>query len=202
MIEKLDLFFEGKTKKDILYIYAAVILLIGFIIFYFIYPIASEYKQKQTRNYKNNVNTLSQLQTRKNINISQIANLTKTNKKLKLSKNSLYKEMVFFEDLISLLDFAKFDKYKWSSYMKNIVDNAKDEGLELIKFENNIYNDINNSNIDKKMEMEVYLKGNFKNLIYYIYKYENSKELLRINELKVSDKGNYMIKFTLYGYGK
>jgi len=203
MIEKLDLFFEGKSKKDVIYLFVAVAGLIGFVIFYFIYPISSDYRTKEQNNYKANTNKLANLKNKKNNTISKIAYLTKNNKKLKLSKNSLHKEMVFFEDLVSLLDFAKFDKYKWSNYMKNIVDNAKEEGLELVDFQNNIFNDSNNSNsVNKKMEMTINLKGDFKNLIYYAYKYENDKELLRVNELNISDKGNYMIKFTLYGYGK
>ena len=201
MIEKLDLFFEGKTKKDILYMHLAVVLLIGFIVFYFIFPISSSYQKKEENNYKNNVSTLSNLKIRKNTYISQIARLIKTKKRLKLSKNSLYKEQVFFNDLISLLDFAKFDKYKWSKYVTNIVYNSKNEGLELIDFKNNVYNDLNDT-INKKMDIIVNSKGKFKNFITYMYKYEVTKELIRVSELKASDKGEYMIKFTLYGYDK
>jgi len=203
MIKKLDLFFEERSKKDLIYFFIAVAGLIGFVIFYFIYPISSDYRTKQQNNYKANTNKLVDLKNKKNSTISNIAYLIKNNKKLKLSKNSLYKDTIFFQDLVSLLDFAKFDKYKWSNYMKNIVDSAKEEGLELINFQNTIFDDSNDSNhISKKMQMIINLKGNFKNLISYAYKYENNKELLRINELNISDKGNYMIEFTLYGYGK
>jgi ArsR family metal-binding transcriptional regulator len=103
---------------------------------------------------------------------------------------------------VSLLDFAEFNKYKWANYVKNVVDNAKNEGLKLIDFKNELYKDKKNSLINKKMDIIVNVNGEYKNLIYYIYKYENTKELLRVNELKINDKGNYMIKFSLYGYKK
>jgi len=201
MISKLDNFFEGKTKKDIVYIHIAALSLIGFIVFYFIYPISSSYQTREEQHYKNNVNRLNNLKKKKNNYLSQIMYLNRINKQLKLSKISLYKNSTFFDDLVSLLDFAKFDKYKWADYMKNIVYNSKEEGLSLIDFKNNVYND-NNDTINRKMDVIVFSNGKFKNFINYMYKYENTKELLRINELKVSDKGNYMIKFTLYGYDK
>ena len=201
MIKQLDLFFEGKSKKDVLYIHLAAVLFIGFIIFYFVYPVAASYQAEQEKKHKNNVNNLSNLNMQKNSYLGQIVNLTKTKKRLQLSKKSLYKEMVFFNDLVSLLDFAKFDKYKWAYYMKDIVYNAKDEGLDLIKFDNTLYNE-RNGTINRKMDITVNGRGKFKNFISYIYKYENTKQLIRINGLEASDKGEYMIKFTLYGYDK
>ncbi|WP_024790023.1 hypothetical protein [Lebetimonas sp. JH292] len=198
----LDKFFENKTKKDVLYIHIITIFLLGFIIYYFIYPLASSFKTKEEKNHQNNVQTLNHLKIQKNVYITQIANLRKTIKKLELSKNSLHKQKTFFDDLISLLDFAEFNKYKWAEYVRNIVYDAKNEGLKLMNFANSLYKDTKHSYINKKMDIIVNVKGEYKNLIYYIYKYENTKELLRVNELNATDKGEYMIKYTLYGYGK
>jgi len=199
----LDKFFENKTKKDIVYIHLLTIFLIGFIIYYFIYPVSSAFKNNEEKKYSQNTQTLNNLIMQKNVYIAQIANLNKNIKKLSLTKNSLYKQKVFFDDLVSLLDFAEFNKYKWAEYVKNIVYDSKKEGLKLISFENNIYNDKNISSfINKKMDINVFVKGEFKNLIYYLYKYENTKELLRVNEINASDKGEFMIKYTLYGYEK
>jgi hypothetical protein len=133
---------------------------------------------------------------------AQIINLNKTIKELSLTKTTLHKQKLFFDDLVSLLDFAEFNKYKWASYVKNVVKDAKNEGLKLIDFKNKLYNNNDNNYINKKMDITVNVNGEYKNLIYYIYKYENTKELLRVNELNINDKGKYMIKFSLYGYKK
>ncbi|GAX87290.1 conserved hypothetical protein [Lebetimonas natsushimae] len=198
----LDKFFENKTKKDILYIHIMTIFLIGFIIYYFIYPVSSSYQIRQKNNYSHNMEKLNKLKIQKNTFTVQIINLTKTIKKLSLKKISLHKQKLFFDDLVSLLDFAEFNKYKWANYVKNIVHDAKNEGLKLIDFKNELFNDNNNTFINKKMDITVNIKGEYKNLIYYIYKYENTKELLRVNELNINEKGDYMIKFSLYGYKK
>lgn len=196
----LDKFFEQKNKKDILYIHIITIFLIGFVIYYFIYPISLSFKDIQRKTYNQNVQTLNKLKLQKNIFTVQIVNLTKTIKKLSLTKNALKKQKFFFDDLISLLDFAEFNKYKWAEYVKKIVYDAKNEGLKLINFKNTLYSDKNNEFINKKMDIIINIKGGFKNLISYLYKYENTKELLRINELKGNDKGEFMIKYSLYGY--
>jgi hypothetical protein len=196
----LDKFFDGKNKKDILYIHVTAIFLIGFLIYYFIYPISSDFKKKEEENYKQNVTTLNKLKTQKNIFTSQVISLTKRIKRLTLIKNSLYKQKLFFDDLISLLDFAEFDKYKWALYVKNIVYNAKNEGLKLIDFKNYLYNEKDKNFIDKKMDIIINVKGEYKNLISYLYRYENRKELLRVSEFNISDKGEFMIKYSLYGY--
>jgi len=199
MIRKLDALFEGKSKKDIIYMHLAAISLIGFIAFYFIYPIASSYSSKEEKQFKNNSDKLNTLKIKRNVYTAQIALLMRDKNKIMKEKNNLYKQKMFFNDLVDLLDFAKFDKYKWANYVQNIVYNAKNEGLKLMKFENYLYDD-NNTTINKKMDVIINTTGKFKNFISYIYKYENTKELIRVNELNISDKGEYMIKFTLYGY--
>jgi hypothetical protein len=198
----LDKFFENKSKKDIIYIHIMAIFLIGFVIYYFIYPMSLSFKDIQRKTYNQNVQTLNKLKLQKNIFTVQIVNLTKTIKKLSLAKNALKKQKFFFDDLISLLDFAEFNKYKWANYVKNIVQDSKNEGLKLTDFKNTLYNKDSDSFINKKMDLTISAEGKYKNLIYYIYKYENTKELLRVNELNISDKGKYLIKFSLYGYKK
>lgn len=196
----LDKFFEQKNKKDILYIHIITIFLIGFVIYYFIYPISSDFKNKQVKSYNQNVQTLNRLKTKKNVFTAEIVNLTKNIKKLTLIKNSLYKQKIFFDDLVSLLDFAEFNKYKWAEYVKKIVYDAKNEGLKLINFKNTLYSDKNKEFINKKMDIIINIKGEYKNLISYLYRYENRKELLRVSEFNISDKGEFMIKYSLYGY--
>jgi hypothetical protein len=196
----LDKFFEKKNKKDILYIHIMTIFLIGFVIYYFIYPISFDFRTNQEKNYNQNIQSLNNLKTQKNVYISQIGMLNKTIKKLILTKNSLNKQKLFFDDLVSLLDFAEFNKYKWADYVKSIVYDAKNEGLKLIDFTNTLNTDKNGKFINKKMDITVNINGEFKNLITYLYKYENTKELLRISELNGSDKGSFMIKYSLYGY--
>jgi hypothetical protein len=199
----LDEFFKNKNKKDILYIHIIAIFLIGFIIYYFIYPLSGSFQEREENNYKHNIQTLNNLNNKKNLTKLQIIKLNRYIKKLSSQKIVLHKQKQFFDQLVSLLDFAEFDKYKWVKYVKYIVYDSKNEGLQLIDFKNDLINDTNESHIvNKKMSIVVNLKGKYKNLISYLYKYENTKELLRADEIKINDKGEFMIKYFLYGYEK
>jgi hypothetical protein len=50
------------------------------------------------------------------------------------------------------------------------------------------------------MEIDLDAQGEYKNLIYFIYQYENMRELLRIENIEIKSNKTYKIKFTLYGY--
>lgn len=54
----------------------------------------------------------------------------------------------------------------------------------------------------KEMSIAMTLIGNYRNFLHFIYKYENQKDLLRIETIKIDLKNNYYVKFILYGYGK
>ena len=133
---------------------------------------------------------------------------------MKISRTKLInlkKQESFYEELTDLLDFARFNKQKWANYVKNLILDAKNEGMKVKLIENKIYDeDVNNTKLKnlperlivKKMSIGIELNGNYKNFIHYIYKYENLKDLLRIGAIKINSKNNYYVKFFLYGYKK
>ena len=56
--------------------------------------------------------------------------------------------------------------------------------------------------IVKKMSIGLELNGNYINFIHFIYKYEDRKDLIRVEKMKVKDRNDYYVEFTLYGYEK
>jgi len=82
-----------------------------------------------------------------------------------------------------------------------LVINAKKEGLKVLGFTNKVYND-NKKLINKKMEISLKINGEYKNLIYFIYQYEDIRDLLRIENIFIDKNKNFEIKFSLYGYDK
>ena len=56
--------------------------------------------------------------------------------------------------------------------------------------------------INKKLTFTLIIKSKYKNLLSYIYSYENRRELFRIESLTIDKTGNYIVKISLYGYEK
>ena len=208
-LEKIDTYFyEKESKKEFYYILGLIVLALGFLIFYYILPISKNYYNNAINQYENYI---SKIQTAKvQLNVLKIKKIQKERKLQTLNKkiNELKKEQVFFEELTNLMDFAKFNKTKWASFVKNIIIDAKNEGLKVKLVENKIYlskNAIKNipkGMVVKLMSIGLEVKGNYINFIHFIYKYENTKFLLRVTKMKIKNAHDFYVKFTLYGYEK
>ncbi len=201
LINSIDNYFYAKSAKDALMVYIMILFVIGFVVFYFLLPQAKQYRDAQKNIYNKTSRQIQSLKTRKNVLNTQIIGLNKQIKNLSLEKTALKKQKDFYDELTNLLDFVEFNKYKWGQFVKNLVKNAKKEGLKVEGFTNKVYND-GKSLINKKMEISLKVKGEYKNLLYFIYQYEDLRDLLRIENIKIGKNKNFEVKFTLYGYEK
>ena len=201
LIREIDNYFYEKSPKDTLMVYLMILLVIGFVVFYFLLPQAQKYRDKQLNTYNKTKTQLQTLQTRKNVLNIQIITLRKKIKNLTLEKAALKKQKDFYDELANLLDFVEFNQYKWGEFVKNLVINAKKEGLKVLGFSNQLF-DEDKGLINKKMEINLRVRGEYKNLLYFIYQYEDIRDLLRIEDIKISKDRNFEVKFILYGYEK
>lgn len=201
LIREIDNYFYEKSPKDTLMVYLMILLVIGFVVFYFLLPQAQKYRDKQLNTYNKTKTQLQTLQTRKNVLNTQIITLRKKIKNLTLEKAALKKQKDFYDELANLLDFVEFNQYKWGEFVKNLVINAKKEGLKVLGFSNQLF-DEDKGLINKKMEINLRVRGEYKNLLYFIYQYEDIRDLLRIEDIKISKDRNFEVKFILYGYEK
>ena len=211
ILNKLDNYFYKSTKKDFLYIILAAVFLIGFIYFYFIYPRAKNFEVSKQNTYTHFVQALNHTKIQLNIFRVQKIKLSNQLKVLSSELINLKKQKAFYLELTNLLDFAEFNKQKWANYVKNIIFEAKNEGMKVKLIENKIYDGhLNNSKLKifpnniivKKMSIGIKLNGNYRNFLHYVYKYENIKDLMRVEAIDITSKNSYYVKFTLYGYKK
>ena len=201
ILDRIDEYFSQKAQKDMIMIYVMVAMIVGFIVLYFLWPQAQEYRNREIKLFRKTQSQLNQLRIQKNILSSRIVLLKKRIKNLTLEKNGLKKQKDFYDELANLLDFVEFNQYKWGNFVKNLVFNAKKEGLRVLGFKNVLFNE-KKGLINKKMEITLTVEGGYKNLLYLIYHYENIRDLLRVEEMKINNNEIYKVKFTLYGYEK
>ena len=213
IIDKIDKYFYDKTfKKEFYYALVLLVFLIGFIIYYYIFPLVKDFDLKSKEHYNNLVTSIQEKRIR--LNVLKAKDI-QSEKKLQLFKKQLIelrKEKMFFDELTSLMDFAKFNQAKWANFVQNIISDAKHEGLKVKLVENDIYNGneqdkkkfvkLPSNILVKKMSIGLNLNGNYINFIHFIYKYENRRDLIRVEKMEVKDRHDYYVKFTLYGYKK
>ena len=211
VFDKIDAYFESKEKKEFYYTIFGIVAGIGFIIFYFITPEADNFLKQQKQEFNNLTTNLNK--NRVALNVAR-ANKIKLERKLKdLNKQlvALNKDKVFYSQLVNLLDFAKFNKFDWAQFVKTSIVDARVQGLDVLLVQNIDINEENSKNKNKKISNSknsivkkagfgLTLKGGYKNFVYYMYKYENIKPLIRVNSFEMTSPNKYYIEFDLYGY--
>jgi len=211
LLDKIDkYFYEKESKKEFFYALGAIVLALGFIIYYYIFPAVQNFDKQSKDQYNNLVSTLQR--ERVQLNVLKVKNIQSQKKLQTLNKElkQLKKEKMFFDELTNLMDFAEFNKERWAEFVKNVISDAKSEGLKVTLVENKIYDEndkkefkkLPSNLLVKKMSIGLKLKGNYINFIHFIYKYEDKKDLIRVEDMKIKDRHNYYVKFTLYGYEK
>ncbi len=211
LLKSIDNYFYTHTKKDLIYSILGSAVLIGFVYFYFIYPNAESFEKAKEKEYNGLLQTLQQTQIQLNVFKAQKIKLSNNLKISKTKLVNLKKQKSFYQELTDLLDFAQFNREKWANYVKNLILDARDEGMKIKVIENEIFDgEINGTKLKnlpksfivKEMSIGIELNGNYRNFIHYLYKYENLKDLLRVESIKIKSKNLYYVKFTLYGYEK
>jgi Tfp pilus assembly protein PilO len=207
VFNKIDNYFYSRQKKEFVYMVILAVFLIGFVIYYFLYPLAAEYKTKQEKKYSSLSTQYQVAKTSIRVLEARISLLNKKIKEKQSKVATLKKQKMFYTELANLLDFAEFDQYKWANLVRETVTDAKNKGMEVTKVENQIY-DINTTKNDempeivKRMDIGIELEGKYKNFIYYLYNYENRKELIRVKEMKITSPSTFYVKFSVYGYDR
>jgi len=207
IFDKIDSYYKIKGKKEFYYTLLAVILAVGFIIFYFITPKASDFANSNEQRFKQFTQNLNQNIMELNGFKAQNIRIQRELKQMHTKLITLNKNKIYYSQLVNLLDFAHFNKQKWGRFVKNSIIDAKAGGLE-VKLVKNIYDEnksiqkniVLNKLIVKKINFALNLEGTYKNFIYYMYKYENMKPLIRVNDFKIIAPNKYYIEFSLYGY--
>ena len=169
ILKNMDNYFYTHAKKDLIYAIFGSAVLIAFLFFYFLYPNADHFEKTKEKIYNN----LSQKFNQTQVQLMVFkARKIKLNNNLKISRTKLIdlkKQESFYEELTDLLDFTKFNRQKWANYVKNLISDAKNEGMKVKLIENKIYNeDVNNTKLKnlpkrlivKKMSIGIELNGN------------------------------------------
>jgi len=200
IIKKIDDYFYSRDKKEFFYILGAVALALGFVFFYFIYPKMNYFENKNEKEFNKISQEISKIKRDIRLKNLEMQRLQRELKDLKKELITLKNKKDLYANLVSLLDFAKFDRQKWSNFVKNIILYAN-KNMEVQSIENQLDNN-SSGIISKKLEIGVQLQGSYIDFINFLYHYENLKELIRVENIDINSTDSFYVKFILYGYEK
>jgi Tfp pilus assembly protein PilO len=198
IIDKIDAYFEEKSLKEEIMLYLLIVVMIGFLIFYVWLPTIQLKESKIKKEFINVKTTYTKLKNSYKNKTSQIIVLNKKIIALKKEIDDMKDKVDIYNEMAKSLYYTLFDKYKWGEFMKNLVIMAKKYNLHIKDISNKLF-EKKDAIITKKLEVDLKVRGGYKDLIRFIYSYENTKNLLRVEKLSINNDLNYSIKFMFYG---
>ena len=94
-----------------------------------------------------------------------------------------------------------FDEKKWTNFLDNLTLLAIDNDIKIIKIQNNIKNKTSYE-LNEVIQIDIEFNSNFKNIVKYINKIEESVLLVDIRDITLLVDQNElkaMIKILIYG---
>jgi len=200
ILDSLDKFFEEQKEQEQKLFMFLPVLLFGFLIYYFIYPITDENLNKAINSNQSLNKKISNI---KSNNITLRKQNAKFSKILKVANKTLKElntQKVELDTLLKKLQFLKFDLVKWADFYNTIPNLVKKHHLIVLRLDNLILD--NNEHTDKlfqkKMEISIHTIGGFVNFIKFMNEFESKKELIKVRSLNIKSDEMF-ITLDIYG---
>lgn len=202
-IDKLDSYLLSKKDSEVKVIFAMAFCLIVFIVYYFVFPISSDFLAKYTRLHTTTQNSLLQEETYKNNNQNRPGQLTE---QIEDIKDKIYETKYInghVDNKLRELSYLLFNDKSWASFMDRLTFLSKKYKINVIKISNDFL-DQNNQTREKVQQMlnvDMELNGNFNSILKFVNEIEESQLVVDVNKIDLtSSKGiNGNISIAVWG---
>ncbi len=206
IFEKIDAYLANKKGSEISLIFFMLFILIGFLVYSYIFPI-TEKKLKTTQ--KNLTKMSKKLVTEQRYLRSVTKNgderylIKKAKREIEDTKIKLEKTTyanAYVDSKLKELSYLLFNNQNWAKFLDSITLLAQKYKVKIKVLENNI-NEPNLQKIEQILNLRVDFKGNFKNIMKFINAIEESKLVVDIYEINLESKSglNGYINIAVWG---
>jgi hypothetical protein len=202
ILDQLDTFFESQKETEQKVFFILPLIIIGFIVYYFIFPVTSDMLNNsinKNRKLNNDINT-------KKVSIMNVKNsIIKIKAKrriVKLKIKKLKKIEIVMNNLLNQVKFLIFNLNRWADIYNTIPKYLKNSNLVLLKLDNVLSLDDkktnNNDIVNLKMQITLDVIGNFKNVVKLMNNFESRKDFVKIKSLKTDGLITHLV-INIYG---
>ena len=202
VLGQIDDFFYSKKPSEVSMFYFVAALLIGYIVYQFIYL----QTDKNLHDTERKIVQVKQKISREKMYLSQnspqklasLRNLVK--KKHQAFDDTIYK-ISYVDNTLTELSYLLFDDENWAKFVDNISRLAKKNKVEIKEIGNKFYNPTYQK-ITHVVEINVKSRANFTNMMKFINAIEESPLVIDIKEVemkKPDDKMSSSFKIAVWG---
>ncbi len=193
---KLDESFAQEQDKNKMYIiFVSIAILVGYIIFDSVNPIATDYLSTSLTNNQTLTSNLNKekayLQSVQRNGDKQwaIKNIKREIQLETKKYNEVKDTNSYIDKKIRELSYLLFDDKNWANFLDSISETAKKFNVKVLKIKNKI-NKITKNKPQQILNLEVSLKGNYHGVVKFINALEESVLIVDIYNIKLEGKSS------------
>ncbi|WP_458701521.1 hypothetical protein ACKGJI_05215 [Sulfurospirillum sp. 1307] len=187
-LDKIDNYLKNKKASELSLLFLIIFVVIGFLIYSYIFPITEKQLNRTVKTHKT---VQSQLAQEKAYMLS-VSNNGDKNFLVKKMSNELNQEKMSLENItyanayvdtkLKNLSYLLFNDKNWAKFLDSITYLAQEYNINL-KLLNNSFFEPNLQEIKQVLTIKLEFNGDFKNILKFINKLEESKLVVDIDQI-------------------
>ncbi|MDR2080492.1 MAG: hypothetical protein LBP54_01190 [Campylobacteraceae bacterium] len=188
LIDKLDNYLSAKKVSEVYLIYLVVIGLIALVIYFFLFPEAEAFYNRNTQELNSITTKLNDEQLYISLNEREVGKLESEISNDEAIIREARIENDYMDKKLHELSYLLFNDKSWASFMDRITALAKEYKINIIKIENDFKDnkDLQNGKIEQVLNIEIDARGGFHGIIKFINALEESQLVVDVYESTIA----------------
>ncbi len=195
ILKKIDSFFQQKKPGEQKIMYIMGFSLVFFLVYQFVYPVVQSSRDSSYNKMTSMQNEVNQKQIylTANSNVRLVALKNSVKEKIGEYDDNLYK-ISYVDNTLSELSYLLFNDENWAKFVDNISCLAKKYGLEIKEITNKFYKPTFKK-VSQVVTLEVKTKSDYKSMMKFLNKIEESKLVVDVSDLNISKPGSKLTSY-------
>lgn len=195
LLDRLDGYFGAKKQSEVTIIFIGIAAIIGFAVYYYIFPMADDYAN-ENRNKLTNITAELNKEKAYMASVSSGTNdqflIQKMQQEIKNSKLVLEKATntnAYVDGKLKELSYLLFNEQNWAKFLDELALLADQYNIKITRIENKFY-EPTQQKIEQVLNVTLKVDGNFKNIVKLINSVEENQLVVDIHELNITKEKN------------
>jgi len=187
--DRLDNYYNSKKPNEVWLMVILVSVLIGYLLYTLLSPLAEDYMKKQeNRNKELKSKITSHNDFLRSITVNgdrdfYVKDLNKKIAKKKAELNRYRAKLAKLSNAMNELSDVLYTKDNWSKFLHNIATKAKDNDLKVYNITNKEFEQ--NSTFGKVLDVTIKCKGEYGNILSFMNDLEKTKLVTNISSVSM-----------------
>ena len=193
ILDKIDNELSSKSKDQAQMLMLVVALLVAFLVYLVVFPMAQEYFDEK-QNALNNINReLSNVDAylRNNDEAKITASQNELNEKIARHDSLVYQNN-YIDNKLKELSQISYNEQNWAGFLDSLTKSAKENGIKVKSISSKTLGD-KQLGVHPMLDVNIDIEGGFHSVLKYINDIEESKMVVDLNGLDINSTSDITV---------